>query len=205
MSNFAPSLIYTALNHRTLISLSIPNKLWQVGKWKCLYLLQNLYISHLNPFMNNELKNGQSVHTARILKPDHFRSSPPEVFVGKVFRKYAANFQENTHAKVWICCIFSELLFLRTPLEGCVCHFSISWMKGLGATNKLIATRVLYGNYLKLYSCLSKRRIIFGILQTVFIFVLDEDYTVWIFKNLIFFRKGVSLFLEDPETFIELC
>ena len=29
-----------------------------------------------------------------------FRSNPPEVFIGKVFWKYAANVQENTHAKM---------------------------------------------------------------------------------------------------------
>ena len=55
------------------------------------------------------------------------RSSPSEAFLGKVFWKYAANLQENTHAEVQfgmgvlikICCIFSEHLFLKTPLEGC--------------------------------------------------------------------------------------
>ena len=29
------------------------------------------------------------------------RSSSPDVFLGKVFWKYTANFQENTHAEVW--------------------------------------------------------------------------------------------------------
>ena len=32
-------------------------------------------------------------------KPNN-RCSPPEVFLGKVFWKYAANLQETTHAKV---------------------------------------------------------------------------------------------------------
>ena len=47
-----------------------------------------------------------------------------------MFWKYAANLQENTHAEVWwvkfsmsvllqVCCIFSEYLFLRKPLDGC--------------------------------------------------------------------------------------
>ena len=38
-----------------------------------------------------------------------------------VFRKYAANLQENTQAEVSICCLFSEYLFLRTHLNGCFC------------------------------------------------------------------------------------
>ena len=61
-----------------------------------------------------------------------YRSSHPEVFLSKVFWKYAANLQENTHAEVrfqksckatllksdfgmgvllYICCIFSERFY----------------------------------------------------------------------------------------------
>ena len=40
-----------------------------------------------------------------------------------MFWKYAPNLQENIHTEhgflLWICCIFSKHLFLRTPLEGC--------------------------------------------------------------------------------------
>ena len=64
------------------------------------------------------------------------------MFLVKVFWKYEANLEENTHIEVrlqWsckatllkphfgmgvllqICCIFSQHLFLRTPLEGCFC------------------------------------------------------------------------------------
>ena len=53
----------------------------------------------------------------------------------KVFWKYAANLQENTHAEVWfsyvvllyICCIFSEHLFKRTSLEGCFSNITVTW------------------------------------------------------------------------------
>ena len=56
-----------------------------------------------------------------------------------MFRKYAANLQENTHVEVWfatllkshfgvgvflgICCIFPEHLFIGTLQSGCFCHW----------------------------------------------------------------------------------
>ena len=39
--------------------------------------------------------------TFRMDTDKNFRSSHPEVFLEKVFWKYVANLQENTHAKVW--------------------------------------------------------------------------------------------------------
>ena len=58
----------------------------------------------------------------------NFRSSHQDVFLGKVFWKYSANWKENTHAEckatflkshfcmgflLSICCIFSEHLFFK--------------------------------------------------------------------------------------------
>ena len=60
-----------------------------------------------------------------------------------MFWNYAVNLVENTHAKVWlkshfamgvllwICCIFSEHLFVRTPLEGCFFILQVNWKKRL--------------------------------------------------------------------------
>ena len=60
-----------------------------------------------------------------------------------MFWNYAVNLVENTHATVWfkshfamgvllwICCIFSEHLFVRTPLEGSFFILQVNWKKRL--------------------------------------------------------------------------
>ena len=69
------------------------------------------------------------------------RSIPPDVFLGKGVPKICTKFTRRTPmskcdsnkaalqlkshfgmgAFLWICCIFSEHLFLGTPLDGCFC------------------------------------------------------------------------------------
>ena len=49
------------------------------------------------------------------LHPAKSRSSPPEVFLKKVFWKYTVNLQENTHAEVW----FQKSCFQITFRHGC--------------------------------------------------------------------------------------
>ena len=71
------------------------------------------------------------------------RSSPPEVFLRKGVLKICSNF---TGERPWrsmgmgvllqICCIFSEHLFLRTPLEGCVCIEEIKYCTMYDETNR---------------------------------------------------------------------
>ena len=68
-----------------------------------------------------------------------FRSSQPEVFLGKVVQKICSKFTGEHPCRscfatllklhfsmgvlLEICCIFSEHLFLRTPLRGCFWTF----------------------------------------------------------------------------------
>ena len=69
---------------------------------------------------------------------NRFRSSLPEVFLGKGFLKICSKFTEEHPCRsaisitllgmgvlLYICCIFSEQLFLRTPLGGCFCRFQV--------------------------------------------------------------------------------
>ena len=76
----------------------------------------------------------------------NLRSRHTEVFLGKGVLKRCSQLQESTHAKGWfqytcfatllkshfgmgallsLCCIFSEDLFLRTPLGGCFWNLHI--------------------------------------------------------------------------------
>ena len=79
-----------------------------------------------------------------LVRTDIVRSSCPEAFLGKgvlklcikftgehpcrsaVSIKFQRNFIENTFryecSPIYICCIFSEHLSLRTPLDGCFCQ-----------------------------------------------------------------------------------
>ena len=66
------------------------------------------------------------------IAPRRYQRQPSSgVFLGK----YTANLQEKTHFGIgvllYICCIFSEHLFLRTPLEGCFGDIlkGITWMR----------------------------------------------------------------------------
>ena len=64
-------------------------------------------------------QSGLGSHSAYPLATEAaIRSSPPEVFLKKVFRKYAANLQENTHAEVWFLSysrfLFTIQLFTKT-------------------------------------------------------------------------------------------
>ena len=56
-----------------------------------------------------------------------FRSSPPEVFLEKGVLKICSKFTgEHLCRSAKIYCIFSEHLFVRTSLEGCLCVFSFA-------------------------------------------------------------------------------
>ena len=104
------------------------------------------------------------------------RSNHLQFFLkNKVFWKYAANSQENTHAEVryqyscsatllkshfgmgvllYICCTFSEYLFLETPLSGC---FWVSLV--FGSVNAWFVTALneeAYSNYFQ-----PKKRVMF--------------------------------------------
>ena len=78
---------------------------------------------------------------------------------GKVFWKYAANLEENILVKgqfqwsckatllkphfdmdvlLQICCIYSEHLFLRTPLEGCSVYYISLYISNIKAVIKMI-------------------------------------------------------------------
>ena len=49
---------------------------------------------------------------------ENVRNNPPEVFLKKVFWKYAANLQEYTHAEVWFRCSPVNLLhIISTPFH----------------------------------------------------------------------------------------
>ena len=68
----------------------------------------------------------------RLYEVSSFKSSRPEVILGKgVFIK--------------ICCIYSEQLFLRTPLDGCFCNLNWIVLELFHFSNhsKLIAFHIL--------------------------------------------------------------
>ena len=55
-----------------------------------------------------------------------FRSSHPEVFLSKsILRATLLKSHFGTGFLLYICCIFSEHLFLRTSLDSCFCLFTL--------------------------------------------------------------------------------
>ena len=55
------------------------------------------YFKYLKRFIESKRASKEN----QINCNEDYRSSHPEVFLKKVFRRYAANLQENTHTKVW--------------------------------------------------------------------------------------------------------
>ena len=92
------------------------------GKYPCLFLRKLLAVSSIKISMEI-LYFFETVIKAALHRCSY----------EKIFWKYTANLQANTHAKLWFqksckatCCIFSEHLFIRIPLEGC---FLIKYLK----------------------------------------------------------------------------
>ena len=94
-----------------------------------LYMTSGAKFSHIvftsKLLVTSFLKSGYTIQRYCKNQELNSRSSRLWVFLGKVFWKYEANLQENNHVKLWFqqSCIFSEHLFIRTPLDGCFLNF----------------------------------------------------------------------------------
>ena len=89
------------------------------------------------------------------LQTNFVQTSPPEMFLGKdvlkicsktpmpkcKFNKLAYAILLKSHFNISvlheICCIFSEQLFLRTPLEGCFCSSNCFYRYSLSMNDKV--------------------------------------------------------------------
>ena len=93
------------------ICLVISEQFWQIFCKYLFYCWFNLNAAELS----------KSSNVSFCIYTEH-RSSPPEVFLGKgVSTLLKLHF--GMDVLLYICCIFSEYLFVRTPLKGCFLEY----------------------------------------------------------------------------------
>ena len=124
----------------------------------------------------------------------------------KMFWKYAINLQENTHAEVLcnfieialrhgcspiICCIFSEYLFLGTPLEGCFCTYQwkydaygfLRWIEWIwwGIQNSCLLVYKLFEFTVELIPAIKIKQKLYSVEK-----ITDKKIHVFCYKKTIF-------------------